>query len=112
MAKIEFYFDEMMPRAVAKALIERGIPVIMAVDVEMVEKDDINEHLTYAAKQKSVLVTRDKPFATKAMSMENHAGVICWTGGQNDVGGMVRRLNDFAQQYKSEPINNRVFWLK
>ena len=110
--KINFYFDEMMPRSVAERLKDRGFSVILAVDVEMVEKDDLSEHLAYALAHDAVLVTRDKPFATRALSVENHAGVICWTGRQDDVGGMVRRLSEFGEQYSSEQIIKRVFWLK
>ncbi|HVU14620.1 MAG TPA: DUF5615 family PIN-like protein [Phototrophicaceae bacterium] len=112
MAKIEFYFDEMMPRDAAKGLLARGFPVMMAVDVEMVEKDDLTEHLVYAAQHAAVLVTRDKPFAMKTLSAQDHAGLICWTGAQNDVGGMVRGLAKFAEEHTSEQAINRVFWLK
>lgn len=111
MAKIEFYFDEMMPRDVAKGLSTRGVSVTMAVDVEMVEKDDLSDHLVYAEQMNAVLVTCDKPFATRMLS-ESHAGVICWTGAQDDFGGMVRRLTEFAQVHTSEQVVNRVFWLK
>lgn len=111
MAKIEFYFDEMMPREVVKGLSTRGITVTMAVDVEMVEKDDLADHLTYSTQMNAVLVTCDKSFATRALS-ESHAGVICWTGAQDDFGGMVRRLTEFSQVYASEQVVNRVFWLK
>ena len=45
MAKIKFYFGEMMPRDAAKGLTARGFSVTMTVDVEMTEKDDITEHL-------------------------------------------------------------------
>lgn len=41
--KIKFYFDEHMPRAVEKGLVERGYEVIMAVDVGMIQKDDDDE---------------------------------------------------------------------
>jgi len=112
MAKIEFYFDEMMPRDVAKGLAARGFSVIMAVDVEMVEKDDLTDHLVYAAQHELVLVTRDKPFATRALSVEDHAGLICWTGLQDDVGAMVLGLTKFAQEHTLEQVANRVFWLK
>ncbi len=112
MAKIQFYLDEMMPRAVAKALAARGIWIIMAVDVDMVEKDDLSEHLVYATKHASVLVTRDKPFAAKAQAIQDHAGLICWTGAQNDVGGMVRTLAEFAEKHTAEQTLNQVFWLK
>lgn len=110
--KLSFYFDEMMPRSVAAALEVRGFVVVMAVDVEMVEKDDLAEHLAYASAQGAVLVTRDKPFATRALSVANHAGLICWTGKQDDIGGMVRRLVDFGDTHTSEQAVQQVFWLK
>lgn len=112
MAKIQFYLDEMMPRAVAQALAARSIGIIMAVDIEMVEKDDLTEHLVYATEHDAVLVTRDKPFATKALSAQSHAGLICWTGAQNDVGGMVNKLAELAEKHTPEEAVNRVFWLK
>lgn len=111
MAAIKFYFDEMMPRSAATGLKARGYSVVMAVDVEMIEKDDVTEHLAYANAQSAVLVTRDKAFATKALTAES-AGLICWTGKQDDVGGMIRRLSEFAAHYASEQVVNRVFWLK
>lgn len=33
---VKFYFDEHMPRKVERGILERGIEVIMAVDVGMV----------------------------------------------------------------------------
>ncbi len=110
--KISFYFDEMMPRSVAEALKARGFAVIMAVDVAMVEKEDLAEHLAYATAHNAVLVTRDKPFATRALLVENHAGLICWTGKQDDIGGMVRRLSEFGEAHTSEQSEKQVFWLK
>jgi predicted nuclease of predicted toxin-antitoxin system len=63
MAKISFYFDEMMRRKAAEELIKRGIEVVMAVDVGMTEKDDLTEHLPYATEHEMVLVTFDRKFA-------------------------------------------------
>ncbi len=50
-----YYFDEHMDRAIAKALMQKGILVIMAVDVGMRGKDDDTEHLPYAAANDLVL---------------------------------------------------------
>ena len=44
MAKVSFYFDEMMPRAPVKQLEDQGYPVVMAVDVNMTGKED-SDHL-------------------------------------------------------------------
>lgn len=111
-AQIKFYFDEHMPRAVERGLKERGYEVIMAVDVGMIEKDDDTEHLIFATQKEAVLVTRDHPFAGRAMKHSDHAGLIYWTGKDDDFGGMVRALTDFAEHHPPEEILGQVFWLK
>lgn len=108
--KISFYFDEHMPRAVAEGLRSRDVQVMMAIDVEMEGKSD-DEHLRYATENGAILVTRDKPFAGRTLLLTEHAGLICWTGPK-DIGGMVRRLSEFAEQYESEGVRGQVFWIK
>jgi Domain of unknown function (DUF5615) len=112
MAKISFYFDEMMPRKVANQLIERGYKVLMAVDAGMVKKDDLAEHLKFATEQGYMMVTFDRPFSTRAMALSDHAGVICWTGVQDDFGGQVLLFGEFADHHESEEVAGRVFWIK
>ena len=68
--------------------------------------------LRYATEQNAVLVTRDKPFAGRTMTQTDHAGLICWTGEQDDIGGMVRRLSEFVDQHTVEQAKGQVFWLK
>lgn len=110
--KISFYFDEHMSRKVASQLAARGYTVVMAVDVGMVEKDDLSEHLQYATEQNLVMVTCDRPFAGRAMGQTNHAGLICWTGILDDFGGQVKLLQEFAEQNTSENVRSQVFWIK
>jgi hypothetical protein len=95
--KISFYFDEHMPRAVARGLAQFEIRVVMAVDVEMVSRDDDTEHL---------------PFAGRASKRSDHAGLVCWTGSGDDFGGMIRRLAQFVDQNSSEIVQGSVFWIK
>ena len=109
---ISFYFDEHMPRAVAKALAQDEIEVIMAVDVDMTGRDDDTEHLQYATDHNLVLVTRDLPFAGRSSKQSDHAGLICWTGPGDDFGGMIRALKQFVDQYTPDEIRGRVFWIK
>src|SRR5512134_3097932 len=99
---LRFYFDEHMPRAVAEGLELRGHEVIMAIDVDMVGKDDDTEHLPFAAENDAILVTRDRSFAGRTAKRADHAGLICWTGKDDDFGGMVRRLTEFAESYTPE----------
>jgi hypothetical protein len=109
---MRFYFDEHTPRPVATALIARGHEVIMAVDVGMEGKDDDTKHLPYAVEQEAVMVTRDLACAGRTSKYTDHAGMICWTGAQQDIGGMVRTLLQFAQDTPVENLAGRVFWLK
>jgi predicted nuclease of predicted toxin-antitoxin system len=111
-AKISFYFDEHMPHPVANSLEQQDITVIMAIDVNMRGKDDDTEHLPFATQQGAILFTRDKPFAGRVAKHTDHAGLICWTGGQNDFSGMIRALSGFAEKHSPEEVAGRVFWLK
>src|SRR5262245_55190707 len=112
MTALRLYFDENMPRPVAKGLEQRGYTVIMAIDSGMVEKDDDTEHIPFAAEKQAVIVTRDKPFAGRTMKRTDHAGLICWTGADDDLTGMIRALSKFAEMHTLEDAAGRVFWLK
>lgn len=110
--KIRFYFDEHAPRSLAEALTEKGIEVVMAVDEGMTAKDDDAEHLPFATEKGLVIFTRDFPFAGRTAKRANHAGLVCWTGAQQDIGGMIRVLSEFVEQYTPEEVAGQVFWLK
>jgi len=111
MATVKFYLDEMMPRAVAEQLGLRGYRAIMANDVGMTEKSD-PEHLTYATEQGLVVVTFDRKFAGLTAQLEiQHAGFVCLSGTQDQIGRIVRTLTEFAEQYTAEDAVRRVFWL-
>lgn len=112
MATIRFYFDEHMPRAVAQGLLQQDIEVVFAVDVDMTGRDDDTEHLRYATEHDLVLVTRDHPFAGRSSKRSDHAGLICWTGRGDDIGGMIQGLTRFANQYAVDDVRGRVFWIK
>lgn len=109
MATIKFYFDEMMPNPVGQQLIKRGNAVEMAVHVGMVKKDDLKEHLPYAAEHGFVLVTSDQPFAGKVTAILDHSGIVCWLGKTNDFGSMVKALADFAENMMRKVLKDRFF---
>jgi predicted nuclease of predicted toxin-antitoxin system len=107
---ISFYFDEMMSRAAANQLINRGIVVVLANDVGMTKTDD-SDHLAYATQYGHVMVTFDRPFAGRTTKSMNHSGLICLSGSQDDIGMMVRTLTDFVETYTNTEVNGKVFWL-
>jgi predicted nuclease of predicted toxin-antitoxin system len=111
MAAISFYLDEMVSRKVAEQLIRHGHNAIMAVDVGMIEKDDLDEHLPLATSQGRVLVTFDRPFAGRASQKTDHAGLVCLTCGTDDIGAIIRALTEFAERYTPEEVAGIVFWL-
>lgn len=110
---VGFYFDEHMPRSAAKGLINQNIEVIMAVDVDMVRKDDDNQHLPYAAEHNLVMVTFDREFAGRTMQRIDHAGLICISEKlRTDIGGIIRLLAKFNDDQTQESAAGAVFWLK
>jgi predicted nuclease of predicted toxin-antitoxin system len=111
MAKISFYFDEMMNRPAATELDRRGYIVIMANDVEMTQKKD-EEHLRYATEHGMVLVTQDRKFAGLALKQTDHTGVVCWTEDLQNIGAIVHALSRFAEEHTPEEVAGQVFWLK
>jgi len=110
MAAISFYFDEMVSRIPAEELSKRGISVVMAVDVGMVNKDDLSEHLHYATEHGLVVVTFDRKFAGLAAKTTEHPGLVCLSGSQDNFGYMVRTLIAVAEQYTPETIAGTVVW--
>jgi len=108
-----FYFDEHMNRAVADGLMVRGYQVVMAVDVNMENKDDDTQHLPYAAEHELVMVTFDHPFASRTMSSTmEHPGLICLAYSiRENIGRTIEVLAEFAELYDSERDSRQVFWL-
>lgn len=108
---ISFYADEHIQWSVVKGVRERGISMSHAAEVQLLGKDDDLEQLPYATSIGAVLFTRDHPFASRASIRADHAGLICWTGKETDIGGMVLLLVRFAARYSSEDVVGQVFWL-
>jgi predicted nuclease of predicted toxin-antitoxin system len=100
----------MMSRKAAEQLIQRGLSVVMAQDVGMQEKTDL-EHLAYATENKLVLVTFDRAFAGRTAQTANHSGLICLSGSQDAIGMIVRILITFDEQRTPEDAAGQVFWL-
>jgi len=91
----------MMSRKAAEQLAERGCTVVMAQDVGMQQKPDL-EHLEYATQNKLVLVTFDRAFAGRTSQTQVHLGLICLSGSQDAIG---------MNHHTSEDVSGQVFWL-
>lgn len=108
---LRYYLDEHLPRRVKQELEKRGVACLMAVDAGHEGWAD-SEHLKFATQHEYVVVTRDGPFAGRAMQDGAHMGLICWTGRDTDFGGMVTALAAFADAHTPEQTRGHVFWLK
>ena len=109
MAIVSYYFDEMLSRKAAEQLAQRGYIIIIANDVDMTEQKD-EDHLAYATANACILVTFDRPFAGRAMELTDHAGLICLSGSQDNIGAIVRTLVEFADTHSLEEAAGLVFW--
>lgn len=75
MDKITFYLDEHIPKAVAKGLRQRGIPVVTCSEIDTLGYKDI-EHLSLAFEKSWVIVTRDNDFLILHAEEVHHAGIV------------------------------------
>ena len=111
--KIGFYCDEHIRRVIATALIEQGYRAIMAVDVGMTGKDDGTEHLPYATTNRLLLVTLDKPFASRTLYRTGYLGLICLSKELHDnIGRAIQALADFIEIFDEERDAGQVHWLR
>jgi predicted nuclease of predicted toxin-antitoxin system len=111
--KIGFYFDEHIRRVIATTLCERGYRAVMAVDAGMTGKDDDTEHLPYATANRLLLVTMDKPFATRTLYRTDYLGLICLTKDlHDDIGRTITLLADFLELFDEERDAGQVHWLR
>jgi len=72
---MKFHLDEHINPAVAEALTRRGIDVTTTRDARLGGKPDL-AHITYARKNKRVIVTSDSDFLAIAASGVPHAGIV------------------------------------
>jgi predicted nuclease of predicted toxin-antitoxin system len=106
-----YYFDEHIDRVIADALIARGVPVVMAVDVGMTSEPD-ELHLDYATEHRLVMVTFDQAFIGRTMPRTNFFALVgLTTKVHNDLGAIIDVLLEFAQLFDPERDKGQVFWL-
>ncbi len=90
MAKIRFYMDEHIARAVVLGLRQRGIDVLTVPEANKLGATD-EEQLAFARKEGRVFFTRDDDFLRLHASGLPHAGIV-YTSRRVSIGYMIRGL--------------------
>jgi uncharacterized protein with PIN domain len=113
---IRLYLDEdSMRHSLVRALRARGVDVITALDVGMIERED-EEHLDYATREGRVLCTFNVGDFYRLHTMyiaqdKPHAGMILMPQQRYAVGEQMRRILKLIASTSAEAMKNRVEFL-
>ena len=113
---IRFYFDEdSMDRALVRALRDRDVDIITALEADMIEQPD-EKHLSFATAQQRVLYSSNigdfcrlhNAWITQSRS---HTGMVLSLQQHYSVGERMRYLLKLVSQLSAEDMKNRVEFL-
>jgi uncharacterized protein with PIN domain len=108
-SQIRFYADEHIARAVVHGLRRRGIDIVTARDVGLLQARD-EEHLEFATEEGRVLITQDTDFLRFHAAGTGHLGIAYAPIG-TPVGALIRGLVLIHQVLDAEEMVNRVEFL-
>ena len=109
MPPLRYYFDEHMPKAVARALRLRGVDVVTLSEIDMLSAQD-HEHLARADAESRVIVSCDADFLCLDAQGHQHGGII-WVKDRPRVGYLVRRLMMYHEHLDPEDMRGAVEFL-
>jgi hypothetical protein len=98
--------DEHVPRAVAEGLRRRGVDVVRAQDVGLLEADD-EQHRVFALAEGRVIVTQDADFLRFHAAGRPHAGIV-YAPQQTAIGAFVRSLILICDVLSAEEVVGHV----
>lgn len=109
MARVRFYLDEAVARAVASALRRRGVDVLTAGEAGLLGAAD-EEHMARARSEDRVIFTHDVDFLRLHAKGTRHAGIAFAPQGKR-VGAIVRGLVLIHQVLESKDMRGTVEFL-
>ncbi len=109
MAKIRFYMDEHIARAVVLGLRQRGIDVLTVPEASKLGATD-EEQLAFARKEGRVFFTRDDDFLRLHTSGLPHAGIV-YTSRRVSIGDMIRGLALIHEILDTDDMQGHVEYL-
>lgn len=109
MAKVKFYTDENVSRAVVMGLRRRGVDVLTVAESGNLGASD-EEILFKAGDEKRVIFTQDDDFLRLAATASDHRG-IDYTSQDKTVGEIIRGLMLIHQVLHAEEMVGHVEYL-
>lgn len=106
MAKLKFYTDEHISKAVVRGLKARGIDAESCVDLGMRTATD-EEHMIFATSQHRVIVTYDNDFLKLHQTSSSHSG-IAFSSKPKSIGAMIASLLLMHEVLSSEDMENMI----
>lgn len=109
MARIRFYTDEHVSRAVIYGLRKRGVDVLTVPEAGMLEALD-EEHLAFARQEERVTFTQDADFLRLHAHGMPHSGIVYAPQGM-PVGDVIKGLKLIQDVLESEDMQGQVEYL-
>ncbi len=106
MARIKFYTDEHVARAVVNGLRLREIDVLTVQQADMMGATD-KAHLALAVHEQRVIFTQDADFLRLHAHGLEHAGIV-YAPQHYPIGQIVRALVSLYQTLRPEDMKNHV----
>ena len=114
MNRIKIYIDENVNIAISEGLKRRGIDAFSAKESRNLGLSD-EEHLKYAVKNKSVILTHDDDFLTLADNWRKesieHYGIIYVHRMKLTIGECIRKIEFLTKVLSAEDLKNHIEFL-
>lgn len=109
MAKIRYYLDEHVAKAVLHGLRHRGIDVLSVVEADKLGAKD-REHLEFALTEQRVIFTQDDDFLQLAAKGHSHAGIV-YAAQHTPIKQIIQGLVLIYQVLEAEEMANHCEFL-
>lgn len=109
MARIRFYTDEQVARAVVRGLRRRGVDVLTVPEAGTLGVSDADQ-LQRARDEERVIFTQDDDFLRLAADGSDHAGIV-YASQEHRVGEIIRGLMVIYEVLEAGEMAGRVEYL-
>jgi len=108
-AKVRFYMDEHVPKAVVRGLRQRGVDVTTVAEAGAMGAPDV-DHLRSAQRQGRTIFTQDDDFLRLAACGEPHAGIV-YAPQHTSIRAMIQGLTLIHSVLDAEEIAGQIEFL-